>query len=782
VLVANLGRGPDGRWTALDGRRLYAQARTASFVYQAVLRGELSRSLGVEWLTVRDGIAELAGVPRHVLRAFSRRRADIEAALEDRGTSGPRAAEAAALATRRPKDRAMTAERLAGEWRERATEIGFGPSELERVTGTERDPPRQASAERAWERAFELLGSPIGLTRSRSTFDRRDVIQALCEHLPVAETFDARTLEQAADRFLASGLVVPLLPVDGSFRRADGRLLPLAREQLRYSTPELLALEQRLIDHAAAGAEANVGVARADDVAAAIATRPTMSDEQRRMGERLCGGGELVSVVAGKAGSGKTFALAGAREAWQATGHPVLGVTVARRAARELQTGAGIATTSITALLARLARGGEPLPDGVVLVVDEAGMVATRQLAALLEHVERAAGKLVLVGDHRQLPELEAGGAFRALVARGHAIELTHNQRQTEPWERRTLDQISNGEPEPALEQYAAHDRVHINQTSDETRRSLVADWARAHGPGADAVMLAHRRADVVALNTLARDHLAATGVLHGPELRLPGGAFAAGDHVVMKRNQPALGINNGDRGRVLVADGDNRFLLVEAEGQRVRLDADYLYQPTERGDPSLLHGYAITCHVAQGITVDHAYLLADHGLSRELGYTALSRGRHTNHLYATRQLDDPHAEIGPTDPNSRDPIERLAIALSTSTAQQLAIDTPDRDLAEAQRRHLAAGAARHAIEQSPWRPGRRHRLAAARKQEDATARELAHAQRAQAEQRHAAQPFTTDREATAQLDQLSDQRIQRRLQQARDHEKARGRGRELGL
>jgi conjugative relaxase-like TrwC/TraI family protein len=90
VLVANLGQGPDGRWSALDGRRLYAQARAASFLYQAVLRSELSRQLGVEWLTVRDGIAEIAGVPKRVLRAFSRRRTEIEAALAEQGTSSAR--------------------------------------------------------------------------------------------------------------------------------------------------------------------------------------------------------------------------------------------------------------------------------------------------------------------------------------------------------------------------------------------------------------------------------------------------------------------------------------------------------------------------------------------------------------------------------------------------------------------------------------------------------------------------------------------------------------------
>src|SRR3712207_207020 len=137
------------------------------------------------------------------------------------------------------------------------------------------------------------------------------------------------------------------------------------------------------------------------------------------MVERLCVGGDKVAVVVGKAGTGKTFALGAAREAWQAAGYPVLGVSVARRAARELEDGAGIASTSVAALL----HGGSVrLPERCVLVVDEAGMVPTRQLAQLLNAVEAADGKLVLVGDHRQLPEIEAGGAFRGLVNRGLAV------------------------------------------------------------------------------------------------------------------------------------------------------------------------------------------------------------------------------------------------------------------------------------------------------------------------------------------------------------------------
>jgi len=206
------------------------------------------------------------------------------------------------------------------------------------------------------------------------------------------------------------------------------------------------------------------------------------------MVERLCLRGDGVALVVGKAVTGKTFALGAAREAWQAAGQPVLGVAVARRAARELQDGAGIATTSVAALLGALHTDRHSaLPERCVLVVDEAGMLATRQLSELVDSVAAVEGKLVLVGDHRQLPELEAGGAFRGLVNRGLAVELTENHRQVHAWERGALDHIREGRSEQALALYQAHDRVLIDETSERSRERLVGGlvgWRRTVAGG----------------------------------------------------------------------------------------------------------------------------------------------------------------------------------------------------------------------------------------------------------------------------------------------------------
>ena len=226
----------------------------------------------------------------------------------------------------------------------------------------------------------------------------------------------------------------------------------------------------------------------------------------------------------------------------------------------------------------------------------------------------------------------------------------------------------------------------------------------------------------------------------------------------------------------MLAVDPDQQRLLLECEGRTVELGAGFLQGRTEHGDPTLAHGYAITCHVAQGLTVDKAFVLADRGLSRESGYTALSRGRHANYLYTTRQPDDPHAEIGPTQPDSRDPIERLAAALKTSTANTLAIDTePMALLAAAEHKYASALAQRQTLEQSRWRPGRRRQLATARQHEQTAVHALMQARRASAEQAHSGRPFVTEREIAASFVKTADLAVERRLDRARNRGLGRG-------
>ena len=243
-------------------------------------------------------------------------------------------------------------------------------------------------------------------------------------------------------------------------------------------------------------------------------------------------------------------------------GVPVLGVAVARRAARELEEGAGITSTSLTAMLHELRDvRSKGLPRGCVVVVDEAGMVPTRALHELTQHVQRAQGKLVLVGDFRQLPEIEAGGVFGALAVRTRAIELRDNRRQHRGWEREALELLRAGDAARAIASYRAHGELTVAPSADQVRETLVDDWWRAEG--GESLMIAFRRSDVADLNRRARARMQAAGRVHGEELTVAGAPFAAGDQVVIRRGDRRLGVVNGDRGTVVAVEPEAGTLHV---------------------------------------------------------------------------------------------------------------------------------------------------------------------------------------------------------------------------
>jgi ATP-dependent exoDNAse (exonuclease V) alpha subunit len=184
-----------------------------------------------------------------------------------------------------------------------------------------------------------------------------------------------------------------------------------------------------------------------------------------------------VALVVGHAGAGKTWALGVAREAFELAGYQVLGAAPTGIATVGLADEGFTRARTIHRLLLDLGKGRTELDGRTVLVVDEAAMVATRKLAPLLQHAERAGAKLVLVGDDRQFASIEAGGGFRALRLRLGASELTVNRRQVAAWEQRALDDVRAGRLEAAIAAYAEHDRIRAFEASDDRDRALVGDW-----------------------------------------------------------------------------------------------------------------------------------------------------------------------------------------------------------------------------------------------------------------------------------------------------------------
>jgi conjugative relaxase-like TrwC/TraI family protein len=665
-LVANMARTSDGNWGALHTAAIYREARTAGFVYQAVLRAELTRRLGVGWGSVRNGYADLDGVPADLRQAFSRRRAKIETALEERGLSRPSAARVATLDTR-PAKAAVDGEGLRDQWTARAAELGFDPAAVVAATIGRRGPGSLDAAE--VEGLLDRLASPGGLTRRKASFARRDIVQAICSGLRPGAEVTGENIEQLSEAFMATRPVVRL----GARTRSGG--VP-TEERRRWSTIEMLHCENALIASALNARDARIAVAPDAVIHAAVAGRPGLADEQTAMVRSVCGSGDGVQVVIGAAGTGKTYALDTAREAWERSGHIVIGCALAARAARQLEAGSGIRSTTIAWLLNELDQPDASLLEQSVVVVDEASMVDTRTLARLAEHTTQARAKLLLVGDHHQLPEIDAGGAFAGLAIRLGAAQLAENRRQQQAWERNALDQLRSGDTATALTSYERHGRIITSDSAPGAFATMAVDWWSATQAGERALMIATRNADVDDLNEAARDHLRAAGLLEGPDLQAGGRAFAAGDYVLFTRADHNLGVINGTTATVKsVNTHEGTLAAVTTDGERVEVPTRYLQHRR------LTHVYATTVHKAQGATVDRLLVYGDDRLYRESAYVALSRGRVENHIYIVdgeHDLDDSRTAGIALAP--RDPLED---AIRHSAMKTMAVDERVKDLGD---------------------------------------------------------------------------------------------------
>jgi len=649
LVVANRVKGPDGRWSAPDMRPVYAEAKTAGTIAEAVMRDALTRSLGVEWGPVRNGIAELVGVSTAVREHFSQRHAEIVEEALARGYSSPRGIDAVQRETRDRKQIASR-ERAVAEWRARAAEHGFGARELAALVGRSRglDTERAVDLDAAVTR---MLG-PSGLTQRNSSFTRREVIQALADVHPSGA--GAGILEDLADEVLRTRCV-PLVPS----RVEPGR----GHLEALFSTPDMLQAEVRLLE-AATGVDPRGGL-RADHgaVEAAIAARPTLGADQAAAVRHLCSADARVRVMEARAGTGKTFTLEAVRDAFEASGIPVIGTAWQGQAADVLQRDAGIASQTTALLLDRLARGDEDaIPAGAVVVCDEASMMPTRALERLTIEAAQRCARLILVGDRAQLPAIDAAGGFAALADRLGAAELTENRRQRTVLQRQVADRLATERPADALALLGEHGRLHGFDDARDARSALIAAWAETSlTDPSGALILAHDRHEVATLNRMARERLDAAGLLGPTQMIASGREWAAGDRMVCRRNDYRLGVRNGTRGTVVAVDRGSRSLrMLTDDGAAVGLPAEYL--------ENAYHGYAITGHISQGATVDRIYLLA----------TPERGGAEWAYVASTRQRVDLAVFVVNHEPENLE--AALARSWGRSDAKHLALDLAQGD------------------------------------------------------------------------------------------------------
>jgi Ti-type conjugative transfer relaxase TraA len=450
--------------------------------------------------------------------------------------------------------------------------------------------------------------------------------------------------------------------VTAAMRRAPG-LVELgkdARGEDRFTTREMIEVEQRLHRAAELMAERERHEVRNADREAALALAErrglVLSGEQTDALAHVTGGHDL-GVVVGHAGTGKSAMLGVAREAWEAAGYKVRGVALSGIAAENLESGSGIASRTIASMEHGWEQGRDLLTARDILVIDEAGMVGTRQLERVLSHAADTGAKVVLVGDPQQLQAIEAGAAFRSIHERHGGAEIGEVRRQRKDWQQEATRNLSSARTGDALEAYRSRGMVHEAKTRERARGDLIDRWDRDRqaSPDRSRIIFTHTNDEVRALNEAARERMRAAGDL-GDEVHVvvERGArnFASGDRVMFLQNERGLGVKNGTLGTIE---------QVSARGMAVRTDDGRSVQFDLKDYNKIDHGYAATVHKAQGMTVDRAHVLATPGMDAHSSYVALSRHRDRVELHYGR--DDFAGQ------------NRLARTLSRDRAKDMASD-----------------------------------------------------------------------------------------------------------
>ncbi len=496
---------------------------------------------------------------------------------------------------------------------ERKSEGAEEKAALERL---ELQEERRAENARRIQRRPEIVLDLI--TREKSVFDERDVAKILHRYINDAGLFQS--------------LMARILQSPETLRLDRERLdfVTGVRAPAKYTTRELIRLEAEMANRAIWLSRRSSHGVRKPVLEATFARHERLSDEQRTAIEHVAGN-ERIAAVIGRAGAGKTTMMKAAREAWEAAGYRVVGGALAGKAAEGLEKEAGIVSRTLSSWELRWNQGRGQLDDNTVFVLDEAGMVSSRQMALFVEAATKAGTKLVLVGDPEQLQPIEAGAAFRAIADRIGYAELETIYRQREQWMRDASLDLARGNVGKAVAAYQSNGKMIGSELKADAVTNLIADWNRDYDPAKSTLILAHLRRDVRMLNELARAKLIERGIIEqGFVFKTADGvrSFAAGDQIVFLKNEGSIGVKNGMLAKVIEASPGRLVAEIGDREHRRQVSVE------QRFYNNVDHGYATTVHKSQGATVDRVKVLASLSLDRHLTYVAMTRHREDLGVY----------------------------------------------------------------------------------------------------------------------------------------------------
>lgn len=509
-------------------------------------------------------------------------------------------------------------------------DAGFTQSELPPIAKVDQTSPEAFESPIAQRLKVDPEHILSIITDKESSFSHRDIAKGLSAYL-----HDPEDYSKAYEKVLASDALVAL-NADASGHDKN----------LRYSTQEIIDLENQLISNSIAmSRKSSASPVSKDSVHKAIESANCdlmyeagveLSDEQRSAIHHVTDDAQL-SCVVGVAGAGKSTILNAARQVWEEQGYRVFGAALAGKAAKGLEQSSGIQSRTLASFEMSWQNDFNQLQRGDVLVIDEAGMVGSKQMAKFVSEANDKGAKLVLVGDAEQLQPINAGAPFRAITEQLPSETLQEVHRQKEDWQKQASKDLALGKTSDALNAYLDKGKIDSLETHEDAIVALASDYLNDFWQGEGDISqlaLAHRKVDVKAINKAIRDGRKEAGELDdGITYKTEHGKreFAAGDRLLFTRNDRDVGVTNGMLGRVVKTEA--HCLTIELDDQD---DSGNVMRTISIGDyKDIEYGYATTIHKSQGATVDHSYVLASRTMDRHLTYVAMTRHKEDAQLYA---------------------------------------------------------------------------------------------------------------------------------------------------